>query len=536
MTSISPRPLALATLALILSVGLTPLSFAATPADTLVIARNTDDALTLDPAAAFEVSTGDLVSNLYQRLFRNDPGQPSGLAGEIAQDWSFSPDGQTLTVQIKRGLVFASGNPLQADDVVYSLRRAVKLQKSPSFMLAGLGWTPDNVDALVRSGPGGSVELRTPQRLAPDYVRSLLSTSVAAIVDRQLLAQHEKDGDFGNTWLTSHSAGSSAYVLANWKPREAIVLQAAPHYAGTPAHLKRIVVRHVGDPASQRLLLEKGDVDVASNLTADQLPPLKANPKLRIVQQASGTVFYVGLGQNHPALVKPEVQQALRYLIDYDGIAGKLLQGQLSVNQGIIGQGLPAALPDQPFRFDPAKARALLAQAGYPPGSLSLDFDVPTLSPYNEIGQALVQSFAAGGVQLKLRSADIKQVLTLYRKRQTSLIVFSFVPDYADPHASLDFFVSNPDNSDASATKSIAWRLHWQDPAYNQAIADARQELDPGKRNQIYIDLQKKLRAASPFVLAFQGRETTGLSAAVQGYAKPAVTENVSFADLSKHP
>lgn len=510
----------------------TPL-LAATPNDSFVIARNTDDALTLDPHAAFEVSTGDIVRNLYQRLFRVDPDDSSKLVGDIADSWRLSDDGLTLKVKIKSGLVFSSGNSITSEDVVYSLRRAIKLKKSPSFMLEGLGWNTNNVDSLVKVGATGSVEISTPRKLAPSYIQSLLSTSVSAVVDSKILKEHEKDNDFGAAWLTNHSAGSAAYTLVTWKPREAIVLEASNYYSGEAAHLKRVIIRHVGEPASQRLLLESGDVDAASNLTADQLRVLERNPKLTIDYSPSATIYYVGLNQANPDLAKPKVREAFRYLVDYDGIANKLLKGQLRINQGVIGNGLPASLLDQPYTYDPLKARALLAEVGYE-DNLSVDFVVPTLSPYNEIGQALVQSFGAAGVKLNLKSGDIKQVLTTYRGRGADLIVFSFRPDFADPQASLDFFLSNPDNSDASTKKSVAWRLHWQDPSYATDLANALQETDGAKRLQEYVDLQKKVRESAPFVLSFQANDITGLSKTLHGYTKPSVTEFVRFDALTK--
>ncbi|MEL7525961.1 MAG: ABC transporter substrate-binding protein, partial [Pseudomonadota bacterium] len=119
---------------------------AATPADTFVIARNTADAITLDPAECFEFTGSRIVANIYERLFLFEPDDLTKLVGGIAESYEFSEDGKQITVKLRPGLTFHSGNPVTAADVAYSLSRAVKLDKTPAFIIKQIGWTADNVD------------------------------------------------------------------------------------------------------------------------------------------------------------------------------------------------------------------------------------------------------------------------------------------------------------------------------------------------------------------------------------------------------
>lgn len=117
----------------------------ATPKDTLVVAWAIDDVITMDPAESFEISAGEIMGNAYDRLVRFDVNDPSKLYGDLAKSWTVSGDGKTFTFELKPDLKFASGNPLSADDVAFSLQRAVLLDKSPAFILTQFGFSKENV-------------------------------------------------------------------------------------------------------------------------------------------------------------------------------------------------------------------------------------------------------------------------------------------------------------------------------------------------------------------------------------------------------
>ena len=130
---------AVAASAMVLSLGAAP-AMAATPADTLVIAFAFDDIITLDPGEAFEISTGEFIGNAYSQLVRYEVADPSKLYGDLAKAWTVSADGKTFGFELKPGLKFASGNAISAEDVVWSLQRAVLMDKGPAFILTQFGF------------------------------------------------------------------------------------------------------------------------------------------------------------------------------------------------------------------------------------------------------------------------------------------------------------------------------------------------------------------------------------------------------------
>ena len=123
-----------------------PAVFAATPVDTLVIAKQIDDIISLDPAEAYELSGIEVISNAYERLMQFEPSDINKLVPGVAESVTVSDDGKTFTFKIRSGDKFASGNPVTAQDAAWSLQRVIKLQKTPVFLISQLGWTADNFD------------------------------------------------------------------------------------------------------------------------------------------------------------------------------------------------------------------------------------------------------------------------------------------------------------------------------------------------------------------------------------------------------
>src|SRR5918998_1081755 len=311
---------------------------AATPPDTLVQAWQIDDIISLDPAEIFEFSNSEIAGNTYERLINYDPKDVSKIHGEVAESWTVSPDGKTFTFKIRQNKKFASGNPITAEDVVFSFQRAVILDKSPAFILGQFGFTKDNVkDKIKQTGPF-ELTMELDKAYAPTFVLYCLTSTVASVVDKKLVMQNEKDGDMGYNWLKTKYAGSGPYSIRDWKANEVVVLERNPNY-GKPAPLARAIYRHIKETATQRLLLEKGDVDVARSLNPEEITAMSKNPDIKVESGPKGSIWYLGLNQKNPNLAKPEVREALKYLIDYDAIADNILQGKGVVHQTILPNG-----------------------------------------------------------------------------------------------------------------------------------------------------------------------------------------------------
>lgn len=513
----SLRALLLLTAALLAAPAATGPAVAATPADTLVMARNLDDIIGLDPAEVYEFSSGEILNNVYDRLFTFDPHDFTKVVGGVAESWSVSADGRVFTIKIRDGLVFHTGNPLTAEDAAFSLQRVVTLGKLPAFILTQFGWTPENVAEMVTAPDAHTLVLKIGTPYAPSFVLNCLAAGVASVVDKKEVMAHAENGDLGYGWLKMTSAASGAYRIASWQPKQAMVLEANPGFARGAPKLKRVVVRHVAEPSAQRLLIEKGDVDIARNLTADQVAALAGDAAVKVDTTPKTTIFYMGLNQKYGPLAKPGVRKALRWLVDYEGLTSTVLKGQWVVHQAFWGSGAAGALDTTPFSLDPDKAKALLAEAGLPDG-FEMTIDVSNTDPYLSIAQSLQSTFAKGGVKVTLVQEETKQLLTRYRARQHQGVLIYWSPDYLDWNSTAEFFTANPNNADDAKNKTGAWRNAWEIPELTATTYAAIRIADEKERVETYLDLQETVQADSPFLVMFQQTDQAVLRADVKDY------------------
>ncbi|WP_331371909.1 ABC transporter substrate-binding protein [Sinorhizobium chiapasense] len=501
-------------------------AFAETPKDTLVEAFAFDDIITMDPGEAFELSTAEMTSNTYSLLVRLDLNDTTKVVGDLAESWTVSDDGLTYTFKLKSGLKFASGNPITAEDVAYSFERAVKLDKSPAFILTQFGLNGDNVTEKAKAADETTFVFTVDQAYAPSFVLNCLTATVASVVDKKLVLEHVKavtptedykyDNDFGNEWLKTGYAGSGPFKLREWRANEVVVLERNDNYYGEQAKLARVIYRHMKESSGQRLALEAGDVDVARNLEPGDYEAVAKNGDLATTSAAKGTVYYISLNQKNEALAKPEVREAFKYLVDYDAIGSTLIKGIGEIHQSFLPKGVLGALDENPYKLDVAKAKELLAKAGYPDG-FSVTMDVRNTQPVTGVAESFQQTLGQAGVKLEIIPGDGKQTLTKYRARNHDMYIGQWGMDYFDPNSNAETFTSNPDNSDEGKNKTLAWRNAWDVPELTKKTKEALLERDSAKRAETYKELQKTVLAESPFVIIFQQTEVAGLRGNLKG-------------------
>jgi peptide/nickel transport system substrate-binding protein len=429
---------------------------------------------------------------------------------------------------------FASGNPVTAQDAAYSLQRAVALNKSPGFILTQFGLSKENMKEKIRATDDATLVIETAEQVAPTFFYYCLTAVVGGIVDSKVVQANEKAGDFGNEWLKNNSAGSGPFKLVSWKANESYVLERNDNYRGTKALARRVVVRHVPESATQRLLLEKGDVDYARNLSKDQLDAIKGNAGLKVQQGPKGSIFYLGLNQKNPNLGKAEVREALKWLVDYDAIEQNIVRGRFVVHQAFLPSGFLGALEDRPYKFDLERGKALLAKAGLPNG-FSVTMDVRNNSPVTDIAQAIQASWAKAGIKLELSPGDGKQTLTKYRARNHDIYIGQWGPDYPDPHTNAETFAMNVDNTDDAKSKTLAWRNAWDIPEMTKRIAAAVEERDAERRKATYEDVQREHQRTSPFVIMFQQIEVAAHRKNVDGFVIGPTSDTNYYANIVKN-
>ena len=311
------------------------------------------------------------------------------------------------------------------------------------------------------------------------------------------------------------------------------MLDANPdHHAGRPA-MRRVVLRHVPEPSTQRLLLEKGDIDVARNVGPDQAAALDRIPGIRVRQAPKGALHYLALNMANPVLANEKVREALKYLVDYDAIAATIMAGRVRVHQSFLPAGFLGSMDDRPYRLDIARAKRLLAEAGYAEG-FSVTMDVRSAAPVIDVAQAIQATFAEAGVKLEIVPGDNKQVLTRYRRRAHDIFIGRWGPDYRDPHTNASAFAYAPDITENATVRTLAWRNNWESPSFSSRVEIARRERDESRRGELYMSLQRDHQRVAPFVILFQDVELIAEREAVRGFVSGPSFDTVFYRTVTK--
>ncbi len=477
------------------------------------MAQSLDDIVSLDPAEGFELSSLQAFTALYQRLVQPNRDRPEQLDPHLAARWTAGP--RTLTFELLENARFSSGNDIRPEDVIYSLSRAVKLNRAPSFILNQLGWTAANIDTLLVKLDAHRVMIHWTAELGTAVVLNILTSPVASIIDERVVTAHGEGSDAGNGWLKSHSAGSGPFKIRRYIPREALILDANPSSPAGAPRLSTLILKNVPDAGTRRLLVEVGDADMARDLGPDQIAALSASPSVKVLEFPSATIHYLlfnTANPDNPALANPALWEAARWLIDYRGIADQLLRGQFVIHQAFLGQGFPGALDDTPYHLDVARARQILARAGL--AGVHIRLSVFNQPPYGDIAQSLQATFAQAGISVDILPSEASEIYSQVRARAEEAVWLYWVPDYFDAHSTAGAFAFNPEDG----TKTLAWRAGWQIPALSALTRAAALEPDPEVRKIKYRQIQAEVQKSSPYVIALQARSAVVVRSAVNGY------------------
>ncbi len=506
-------------------------ALAATPKDTLVVAKNIEDIVALDPAQAFEFSSGEVVSNIYEGLVQYDAREPSKVVAGVASAWKVAADGKSIEFTLRPNAVFASGNPVRAEDVIFSFRRVIKLNKAPAFILAQLGWTNENIGQMVTKLPNGNVSVAWTGVFGPAYVLNVLAARPGNIVDEKTAMANEQAGDLGNGWLNRNSAGSGPFTLKLFKPKEVLMLEINKRAVVAPK-LNGVLFRNVTEPATQRLLIEQGDADIARDLGPDQVTALRSRNDVRVEDYPQAAVHFVSLNQKSEKLRNPAVWEALRWLVDYEGISRQLLRGQMRVHQAFLPVGFAGALTTTPYKLDPERAKSILTQAGIT--NLEIDMDLINAPRFMDMAQSMQGTMAKAGIKLNLLPGTAAQVITRYRARQHQAMLLYWGPDFFDPHSNAKAFAYNVDNSDGAYQSTTTWRNAWLVPELSAKTMDALKEGNPTRRASLYQSLQQEVQAKSPIILTFQEQSQVAFRNNVKGYVQGSVADLIKYEGVTK--
>jgi oligopeptide transport system substrate-binding protein len=482
-----------------------------------------NDISTLDPAIGYDWQNWSIIKSLFDGLLDYEPGTTK-LRPELAESYDISHDGKTFTFKLHSGVKFHNGREMTADDVKYTLDRVTNPKtQSPG---AGFFHSIKGYDA-VAAGTAQSLEGVTVldpltvkiELTQPDATfLHVMAINFALVVPKE---EVEKYGpDFG-----THPVGTGAFKLTEWMLGQRLVFERNPDYwrKGLP-YLDKITFEIGQEPIVALLRLQKGEIDIPM----DQIPPAKFQEVMNDPEQKKQVVVggqlhtgYVTMNTQMKPFDKVKVRQAVNMAINKERIV------QLINNRGVpANQPLPPSMPgyDKEFKgyaYDPAKAKALLAEAGVP-GGFETELYAMNTDPNPRIAQAIQQDLAAIGIKTSIKALDQASVIAAGGQKDGAPMIWSggmaWIADFPDPS---NFY--GPILGCGGAVPG-GWNWSWycnKDLDAKAAEADAM--TDPAKaedRNKAWSAIYDKIMEDAPWAPIFNEQRFTMRSPRMAGDEK----------------
>ena len=488
----------------------------------LRIGANTGILISFDPAVCYEVLGASMVDQLYDNLVELCLNEGKiGIKGELAESWEVSDDGLTWTFHLREGITFPSGNLIDAEAVVYSLKRVIALNKSPAWIIKELGLNQSTVDDSIKVVDKYTLTMTLDDIYAPNMFLSCMANQVAGVVDPSVVR------DVSSDWMIDHSAGSGPYILKRWERNELVELVANPDYWKGAPPIERIIYIDIPEPTTQKFMLEKGDIDVAWNIPPQMLFEIEKEAKkgIKIVSVPSASIEYLAMNAEFGPLKDARVREAVRYAIDYDGIIEDILRNRAIKLQTIIPAGYLGHNPSAPFHQDVEKAKKLLAEAGYPDG-FTIELTSSPSYPRIDVAIKIQSDLAKVGIKADLVQMQSAQMYKKYRQQGLQMIIAGWGIDYPDPDALAKPFADYTVNQ-------LAWRNMWYDDYASDRTEMAMHELDEGKRSQYYAEITERVLHEGPFAILYQDMDNWAIGTDVKGFEEAAALSTLHF-DFTK--
>ncbi|WP_199551369.1 ABC transporter substrate-binding protein [Streptomyces sp. N35] len=480
---------------------------ASTPAAggrTLVI-DTSFDLKTADPGRMYE-ATGLFVGKaVYETLLTFEGGDVTKPVPALAESYTLSDDGKVLTLKLRSGAKFSDGSTLTADDVVFSLTRLRDMKGNPSFLLAGVevAKSEDSTITLTSKTPNPALPY-----ILPNPTLGILNSKVA-----KAHGATADDKDKAEQYLNKTSAGSGPYTIESFNVSNQVVLRANKKYYGTKPAYDKVVIRNV-EAATQKLNVQRGDSQVALNLSGDQAKGMSAT--VQVKRTASANVIYLHHSRNK-ALSKvtsnPKFVEAVRKGVDYKGLLELAGEGSVQAPGIIPSQLLGALPPDQAPQRDVAGAKAALAASGLTDPKVELEYPseltVNGLS-LQPLAERIQSNLKEVGITVDLAPAPLTTAADNYRNGKEEMGLWYWGPDHPDPTGYLVFLPG----------KMVGERLGWKagaDKKLEAAGEKAAAAVGEEARKQAFADVQTQLNTTGPYVPLIQPGQNIVTAASVTG-------------------
>lgn len=480
------RALAATAAALLLGIAAAQPAAADARDETLIIVTE-EGPSTLDiDAATANVETHGVSWNTYDRLITHAKIKlPDGtwsydytkFEPELAESWELAPDGKSVTFHLRKDAKFHDGTPVTAKDVKWSFDRAVAVGGFPAIQM-GASEMKSADQFVVVDDYTVRVDFPRPNKL----ILPNLAVPIAKIVNSELAKKHATaDDPWAVEWVGKNDAGGGAYMVESWKPGSEIVFTRFDDWKSGPLpYFKKVISRQIPSAGTRRALLEKGDADLSFNLPPKDFGELSKEGKLTVIgTPVDAELLYIDMLTTKPPFDNPKVRRAVAYAIPYEDILHTALFDRGKGMFGGAGEVTTTDWPQpSPYKTDLEKAKALLAEAGYPDGfKTTLSYDVSTAATREPIALLVQDSLKKIGIDVTIEKVPGADWYTRLNKKDMPMLIMSFkawlnYPDY--------YFYWTYDG----VNNSVFNAMNYVNPEMDKLIAAARFEADKAKYDE----------------------------------------------------
>ncbi len=419
----------------------------------------------LDPGDAEAFSTPYMILySVHDALVKPMPG--GLMTPSLAESWSESKDHLTFTFNIRKGVKFHDGTPVTAEDVKFTFERY------------------KGASATLLKSKVKEVQILSPSQVRfvlkepwPDFMTFYGTTASGAgwIVPKHYV---QKVGDDG---FKSAPIGAGPYRVVSFKPGVEIVLEAFDGYWRKKPSVKRLVMKSMPEETTRAAALKNGEVDIAYLLTGPVAEEIRRTPGFTVKAPLLSGAFWLEL----PEQWNPKspwhdkrVRLAASYALDRKGINQAETLGFSRLTDSIVPRIFQFAVPFDPPPYDPAKAKQLLAQAGYPNGFDAGDFY--PFPPYFSMGEAIVSNFEAVGIRTRMRTMERAAWFAAWRQKQVHGMLMVISAAAGNAATKLEPYV----------TKNGIY-AYGSAPQIDDLYVRQSRELDPKKREALLDQIQR---------------------------------------------
>jgi len=461
-----------------------------------------------DPSTAIELTATEIGWNCYDRLLQYatipEGESPTGIAmadldrleGQLAASWEVSEDGTIVTMHLRQGVAFRSGNTFTAEDVRWSFERKWNIQGGKAWVLKKFGLEGPDSDFWITVLDDYTVQfkLNGPNSMLLPGLANLPSMS---IVDSGLLKQHVTAEDpYAQAFLNTDVAPTGPYYVESYTTGSEIVLAAYEGYwGGRPAN-DRVIYKVVPAEANRVLLLKNGDVDFAYRLSAEVVTTqLEGAPGVKVVSVPAPATEYFALNNTRPPLDNVLVRKAILYAVPYEDIIENVMYGHATFPTSPLAPGIQYREEISPYHYDPVLARDLLVQAGYPEGfQMTLSYRLDK-AEYESIALYLRDALAEIGIDLVLDKIGAAEYAEIRGSRDYDSSIVYWIPYVATAVYDIGYNWCDPQGCCDSA--------QYDNIEVNALFEQAKVETDPVKLEGLINAIQDLVVNDAPLVWLF---------------------------------